>query len=237
MCHSTLRISGKNLGSLALANACHRCFWIKQKAKNIPFSGFPGIFSTFDSFNKNLVHSSFDSKEHAPIWLKSLGNFKKYINPPNHYHFRLLHKETGILITGSADGIFEREDYSFTIIDYKTAKFTGNQDSLIPMYEIQLNCYALIAESLGFSPVSTLAIIYFDPSFSFQNPQKWERDYGFDVGFSTHIIPVVLNFNKVNQLLQLAKEILTLSEPPAHNNCCKECQSLENLLILLKRSN
>jgi hypothetical protein len=233
MCHSTLRISGKNLGSLALADACHRCFWIKQRLKSVPFSVFPGIFSTFDAFNKRLVHGAFDSEEHVPIWLRTLGEFKGYIDPPSHHHFQLLHKETGILVTGSADGIFVKEDRSYTIVDYKTAKFTDNQDFLLPMYEVQLNCYALIAESLGMSPVSALALIYFDPSLSFEDVQKWKRDYGFDVGLSTHILPVILNPDKVESLLQLAKEILMLPEPPPRSDRCKDCQSLEDLQILL----
>ena len=233
ICHSMLRISGKNLGSLALADACHRCFWIKQRLKSVPFSVFPGIFSTFDAFNKKLVHGAFDSEENIPIWLNTLGKFKGYVDPPSHHHFRLLHKETGILVTGSADGIFVGEDGSFTIVDYKTAKFTDNQDVLFPMYEVQLNCYALIAESLGLFPVSALALIYFDPSISFENVQKWKRDYGFDVGFSTHILPVILNPAKVAGLLRLAKEILTLPEPPPPNDSCKDCRSLEDLQVLL----
>jgi hypothetical protein len=35
-------------------------------------------------------------------------------------------------------------------MDYRTAKYTGAQDKLIPMHEIQLNVYALIGEPCGY---------------------------------------------------------------------------------------
>lgn len=41
-----LRISAKTLGELACADFCSRCFWLKAKAKKLPFQIFPGIFSS-----------------------------------------------------------------------------------------------------------------------------------------------------------------------------------------------
>lgn len=231
-----IRISGKNLGSLTLPGACHRCFWIKHNLKSLPFSIFPGIFSTFDSFNKQIVHSVFDSIGKAPEWLASLGDFKGYIDPPSHQNFQHLHEETEILITGSADGIFVGRDDRLTIVDYKTAKFTSNQDKLLPMYEMQLNCYALIAETLGLGQVSSLALVYFDPSFAFEHVREWERNYGFDMGFSVHLLPVKIDRSRLVGVLQLAREILSLQLPPYRTNDCKDCQALDNLQHMLNLS-
>ena len=54
------------------------------------------------------------------------------------------------------------------------------------MYEVQLNAYALIGESLDLKPVSDLALIYMEPitdSISAaQDENQWE--YGFSMGFS-----------------------------------------------------
>ena len=61
------------------------------------------------------------------------------------------------------------------------------------MYEVQLNVYAMIAESLGIAPVSSLALVYFDPSFSQDDIMRWPREYGFDMGFSAHVLPVEIN--------------------------------------------
>ena len=41
----THRISGKDLGQLALPSFCPRCFWIGRKAPmGLPYQMFPGIF-------------------------------------------------------------------------------------------------------------------------------------------------------------------------------------------------
>jgi hypothetical protein len=44
-----IRISGKDLGALALPDFCPRCFWIRRHApQGLPFQVFPGIFSSID---------------------------------------------------------------------------------------------------------------------------------------------------------------------------------------------
>ena len=55
------------------------------------------------------------------------------------------------------------QDGSHLIVDYKTAKFTAHQDELFPMYEVQLNAYAVIGEQKGIAPVSGLALVYTEP--------------------------------------------------------------------------
>ena len=134
------RISGKDLGALALPDACPRCFWIRRRAGGkLPFQIFPGIFSSIDAYTKRAVHGWFDVHGCAPPWLSELGELSGYVNPPSSSKFQLLDPGTNILLTGIADGILVRPDGSHVIVDYKTAKFTGNQEALFPMYETQLN--------------------------------------------------------------------------------------------------
>ena len=55
----THRISGKNLGALALPSFCPRCFWIKRHASDgVPYQVFPGIFSSIDAFSEVLVKAT-----------------------------------------------------------------------------------------------------------------------------------------------------------------------------------
>jgi len=75
----------------------------------------------------------------------------------------LIDEETNIKLTGQPDEILKKKDGSYSIIDYKTSKFTANQDSLHPMYKTQLNGYAYIAEKIGLSPVSQLVLLYYEP--------------------------------------------------------------------------
>lgn len=48
-------------------------------------------------------------------------------------------------------------------MDYKTAKYTGNQDQLMPIYQIRFNGYAYIAEAIGLKPVKNPYLVYFEP--------------------------------------------------------------------------
>jgi len=60
------------------------------------------------------------------------------------------------MLTGAPDGIFIKPNDCYVIADYKNAKFTGTQDSLLPMYCVQLDAYALIGEQRGIRPFTDL---------------------------------------------------------------------------------
>jgi hypothetical protein len=132
----TITISAKNLGAVAMPEFCPRCFWIQMHAEGIPFQIFPGIFSSIDAYSKRLVHGCFDCRQTAPAWLNPLGSVRGYRNPPHYSKFSILDPATNIILRGTPDGILVMHDNSHVIVDYKTAKFTPNQDELFPMYEV-----------------------------------------------------------------------------------------------------
>ena len=148
-----MRISAKDLGWLAVDDFCPRCFWIERHAKGLPYQmGFPGIFSSIDAYTKNIVERYFQKNGKLPSWLAEVGEVKRIVSvKPS--EFKVVKGDT--TLSGIPDLIFQRPDGSFCIVDYKTAKYTGNQDQLMPIYQIQLNGYAYIAESIGHKPVKT----------------------------------------------------------------------------------
>ncbi|MBN2031587.1 PD-(D/E)XK nuclease family protein [bacterium] len=205
-------------------------------ANRLPFQIFPGIFSSIDSYNKNLVHSWFDKYKCEPTWLSVLGNFKDYVNPPHYSKFNIINHEYNILLTGSPDGVFIKTDNSYVIVDYKTAKYTGTQDNLFPMYVTQLNVYALIGKQFGFNPISGLALIYMEPitdKDSASNDENQNED-GFSMNFSANIHKVVLNTDIISPLLYKTRELYELDKPPEGLSECKDCINLDGLLTLMK---
>lgn len=227
---SVIRISAKNLGALALLDCCLRYFWLRLRMQHrLPFQVFPGIFSTIDVFTKRVVHAHFDQHGRPPDWLADLGEINGYHNPPHYSKFNMLDEEFNILITGTADGIFDRADKSFLIADYQTARFTGKQDALLPLYEVQLNASAMIGDGCGFSPVSGLALIYMEPITESDADVRQCRWHGFEMGFCAQVLVVKVAPSLVRPLLAKTREIHESPFPPRSRPGCKDCRLIQEM--------
>ena len=224
-----LRLSAKNLGELALPGFCPRCAWIKLRYR-LPYQVFPGIFSSIDSYTKKVVHSWIDRYGKLPEWLSDLGRIDDYIDPPHHSTFRLEIPEYGILLTGAPDGMLKLADGSIAIIDYKTPRYTEGQDRLLPMYEVQLNSYALIAEGRGYGRVTKLALVYAEPVTDKDAAEGAVSAEGFAMGFSVSIHPVGIDPGILVPLFQRAREIYDLPHPPPGREGCEDCRKLDSLI-------
>jgi hypothetical protein len=231
-----IRISAKNLGDLAMADFCPRCLWLKLRVNNkLPFQIFPGIFSSIDSYTKSIVHGWFDKHGSAPPWLAELGDIRGYKNPPHYSKFNITDEEHNILLTGGPDAIFVKGDGSYIIADYKTAKYTGSQDNLLPMYSVQLNAYALIGGQCGYSPVTSLALIYMEPRTDKEKAAEDGscHDSGFNMQFNASIHPLTLDTRIIAPLLGKLREIYEKPSAPEGKAGCKNCEALDNLKVWL----
>jgi hypothetical protein len=228
-----IRISAKVLAEVAMAGFCPRCFWIKQRVpKQLPYQSFPGIFSSIDSYSKQVVHSWFDKGLGPPDWLFGLGELVAYKTPPHYSKFNILDEENDILLTGSPDGVFVRPDNSHVIVDYKTSRYTPHQERLYALYEAQLNAYALIGESCGLAPVTGLALIYTEPVTDGVSAAEGDvrREDGFAMGFVANIVDVKLNPSMIQPLLAKTREICDLPASPGGRRGCRNCGLLDDLL-------
>ncbi len=227
-----IRISAKHLGELAMPNFCARCFWLQLRCGwRMPFTFFPGIFSTLDSHVKRVVAAHFAAHSHLPSWLPpDLGT---PLAVPHWSKFGWLDEATDILLVGAPDEMTRCSDGSISILDYKTAKYTENADALLPLYHAQLNGYATITEQLGLGRVSSLWLIYCEPQpLDNSNPLALYRNNGFSMNFAAKIVPVELHAKGILPLLAKVRQIANMSEPPAGRSDCKDCQRLKDLIQL-----
>ena len=230
-----MRISAKDLGWLAVDDFCPRCFWIERHAKGLPYQmGFPGIFSSIDAYTKNIVERYFQKNGKFPQWLNEVGSVKRIV-PVKPSEFKV--ETDSITLTGIPDLLFERPDGSFAIVDYKTAKYTGNQDKLMPIYQIQLNGYAYIAEAIGLKPVKDLYLVYFEPPYK----ETYEaitdvhtNGEGFNMPFKPVIHKIKREPKEIDRLLEKASKTYELSKPLKGFEGCKDCERLEGLISMLK---
>jgi len=227
-----LQISAKNLGELAMPEFCSRCFWIKLNCK-LPYQIFPGIFSSIDSYTKKITWAYYEKHGKLPDWFNEFGDFIKPIKAPGRNAFFIIDKATNIKLTGVPDEIVQKKDGSYFIIDYKTARFTGKQDALLPIYNVQLNVYALIAEHCGIKPVTGVGLLYYEPMTEISTDILTERllDDGFTMPFNSKLLPIELNPEKiVLPLLAETRKLADMSKPPKGNDDCKDCQKLAEVM-------
>ncbi len=211
-------ISGKDLGQLALKDFCPRCFWIERKLGKSP-SVFPGIFSTIDSLTKKSVKRSYLERNRLPEWLP----IKNAVRPIDFPRISVPMLEYGgWILSGDPDEVFEMDDGSYQIVDYKTAKFTNKQDDLLPMYQVQLNAYALTLPLYNIKPITKLSLLYCEPK------EELDSDENFSLSFTIHPLEVDLQLEIIPKLLLKARSILESNDPPPPIIDCKGiCSWLE----------
>lgn len=230
-------ISATDLGYYASSRFCLLCAWVKLHVKTLPFQGFPGIFSTIDRYNKLIVQHHYQRQNSLPQWLGGLGEVGAYIDPPHWSSFKVVDPESGVTVRGEADGIFRMADRSYTIVDYKTARYTPGQRGMFPAYEVQLNTYAYIGERLGLSPIGRLALVYMEPQTDEQSagdPRLVDAK-GFSMEFEATVVDVELRPDKlVPPLLRKVREVSEMADPPAAGlPGCKDCGAMDDLVAAL----
>jgi hypothetical protein len=232
-----IRISAKNLGAVAMPSFCPRCFWITSHCEKQPFQIFPGIFSSIDSYSKKVTSHYYEDHRRLVKWFAKAGLTGKPVKVPHFKDFNILDAGTNILLTGVPDEILKLSDGSYAILDYKTAKFTGNQDELMPMYDVQLNAYAYIGERTGFKPVSRLMLIYYEPVTEIKDGGVDEvvDGKGFRMAFVGKPLDIPKNTRKIIPLLRKVREIYNLPKPPKGMDDCGDCEAMDELVMLISK--
>lgn len=254
---TTLTISPRTLAEVALDSACPRCAWIKLHSDDLPFQmGLPGIFSSIDSFTKNAVRNHFDLYGRLPNWFPEVGEVAALVESKDLHYGRFFREdlEIGTRLRGTPDDILRMADGGTHIVDYKTARYTETQDALLPVYEVQLNGYAYIAEATGYGPVAHLSLIYFEPQTDLASgasaglmledaprpklvpsPGSTRRDRaGAWLEFRARRKEIPLQGSQgIRALLARARALFDRADPPDGKAGCENCRRLDELWKLL----
>jgi len=223
----------KELGNLAKEDFCPRCFWYEKNFGPFP-SFFPGVFNIIDRNLKNSVWLRWKKERKLPAWLE-VDNVEKVLTLDRvgttkemHKQKYLIafHKKSGFGLRGAPDLVLKLKDNTLHIIDFKTGRFKEEGDKFLPMYEVQLNGYALLATKMK---VSKLSLVYFNPTKDI--PDEIFTENNFMLKFAPKIVSVKIKKDLVIDLLMKAKEILNLKKPPlAKENCRSTCFYIDKIL-------
>jgi hypothetical protein len=233
----TLTIPSRTLGQLMMTGFCPRCFWIGLHCDGkLPYqTPFPGIFSSIDAYGKDIIHDYFDRNGELPRWYPDIGKVTGYLTTKKLHWSKFFYEDpdTRIALRGTPDDIFRLPDGKHHIVDYKTAKVTKTQDELFPLYLVQLNVYAYIANMRGEFPTTALSLIYVEPLTDIPSTEfdLVMSDSGFALNFMATRKKVELKAEiLIPELLRKAREIYGRSRPPEGREGCKDCQLLERLV-------
>lgn len=225
-------IGVKDLGNLTKEDFCPRCFWYERHFGPFP-SIFPGVFNVIDRNLKNSAWLRWKKERRLPAWLK-IDNVERILTADSigkveeRYRQKYLvahHKKSGFILRGVPDLILELRDNTLHLVDFKTGRFKEQGDQFFPVYEAQLNGYALLATKI---PVSKLSLVYFNPTNEI--PTEILTGSNFKLGFEPKIVPVEIKSRLVSKLLMEAKEILDSKiPPPAKENCRGTCFYIDRI--------
>jgi hypothetical protein len=225
------KISAKNLAQLNNENTCLRCFWnLLQLRHRTPFNIFPSIFSTFDSFQKQLVENAFEKTGKFPKWLGDMADAVGLADsPPRMEH---IHQRTNIVLVGIPDHVFEWKDGSVSPIDYKTARYSKGQDSLKPLYEAQLDAYSFLLDAKSSLKSEHGALVYFEPTGA---DTMTLTDSGYVQPWQVHVSYIDVSGETTLELLDLAREIYEQQSAPDGRAECLDCELLEKVANLAEK--
>jgi hypothetical protein len=229
-----IKISAKNLGYTALADFCPRCYWIKLKTSHkLPWQTFPGIFSSIDSFTKHCIHYMIDNGPMPEWMMNGIGNVTKWRPVPHHSKNHFFDPKSNITLTGAPDDILQLVDNTIVIPDYKTQRWTDNQDKLYSLYAVQSNVYNILMTQ-DTKVDAKLFLVYMEPDTAVGSACNNIITTGFSMCFNAKVVPVEVDKGLVRRSLTLTREIYEMERPPESRSGCKDCQMLENVIELLK---
>jgi hypothetical protein len=235
----TIRISPRYLGKMNLESFCPCCFWfLIALGFHPPFEmPMPGIMYNLDNFEKNIVDAHFQAKGKLPNWLADLGCVEPVEFPSK---MTCEFPDYGLTMVGMPDAVFRKKDHSLYLIDYKSARYKGEDDPFMPCYESQLLGYAHLLEASDIGKVSSAALVYFENRLGDYKgaPLDLLTKEGFSVPFGVKIHPVEIDQDGLDPLLKKFRKYADMSAPPDGVEDCKDCKRIDALLNLeIKRRN
>lgn len=191
----------------------------------------PGVVSAFDTYVKGLIQSHFEIYRELPLWLKNKFDFsvqevlkvEKLVR-----RFPIRNTNQILILSGIPDAIWRLKDGSLCIVDLKLARFNERQKKLLPMYELQLNLYALLSE-IKYKKVSNLFLLYFQPRFQKISAKEFNivNKNNFSLLFDLLVIPIKkLDEHKVKETIYVAYTYLNRSTPPHGKQGCQGCKEV-----------
>ena len=194
-----LAVTPKRLGLVEIDSFCPRCYWYLLKQKfHPPFDQFGGaIFKSMEQAQMAVVGDLIEKNGTLPEEFAPFCDLVGQVQFPRNWR-RFKHRlDSGVLLYGEPDDIFQVSDGSIAVIDFKTARPKDGKDPLLGCYRIQILGYSFIAEfGLKLGEVSRGGLLYWgaehekvvaDPDKYYRSKRLWmpfvPKPLAFDIDY------------------------------------------------------
>lgn len=232
-----LKITPKRLGKIAMADFCALCFWFLLRLRfRPPFDHFGGaIFKNLEKTQIAVIDSLLQKNGKLPKEFDPFCDVDGRVEFPRNWQTFQYELPDGTQLYGEPDDMFSLSDGTIAVIDHKSAKPKDGNDPFLPCYETQVIGYSLIAEKgLKLGTVSKGGLFYWaadddsvvrDPGKHFRGAQLW-------VPFTPNVVPIEIDYDKLNAPLKEARLLWNSSTPPDGRKGCIDCKRREALLAI-----
>ncbi len=207
---------------------CPRCFYLDNKlgTKRPSFPSFNLNIAVDELFKKEFdIHRQ--AKSTHPIMTKYgveavpflHKDMDKWRDPFVGIEFK--EPETGLTVSGGVDDIWEKDDKSLIIVDYKSTSKDGSITELSDspwdqQYKRQLGVYRWLLEQNGFTVNETGYLVY-------ANASKDLDAFDDKLIFETTLVPVVTDTSWILPTLKEIKTCLEGADLPPIGHACEFC--------------
>ena len=179
-----LAITPKRLGLIEIDSFCPRCYWYLLKQKfHPPFDHFGGaIFKSMEQAQMAVVGDLIEKNGGLPEEFAPFCDLVGRVQFPRNWRKFKHRLDSGVLLYGEPDDIFQVSDGSIAVIDFKTARPKDGKDPLLGCYRIQILGYSFIAEfGLKLGEVSRGGLFYWGAEHEkvVADPDKYYRSKKF----------------------------------------------------------
>lgn len=207
---------------------CPRCFYLDNKlgTKRPSTPAFTLNVAVDTLFKKEFDTYRQDKKPHplmeaygidaVPFMHKDLEIWRDAFQGITH-----LHKETGLLVSGAVDDIWELSDGSLVVIDYKATAKEGTIETLDDsawgeQYARQVGVYQWLLRNNGYTVNDTAYFVY-------ANGDVGKASFDNVLTFHTTLVPTVGDTRWIEPTLIRIKECLDAKTYPQSGEGCEYC--------------
>lgn len=198
---------------LNLMEECPRCFYLNViKGVNRPSGLMAGIVMRMDSIIKHYFEKYREMNRLPPIIEgKVNGSLPKEMPKSLKYQFKNI-----LIIGGNPDEYLELETGEIVPFDHKTK--SKSPEEAHPANILQMHIYSYLLKMNGYKTTNKAYLAYY-------YPEDCELHDGMDMKCT--IIEVKTSFEKAEELLNKASEILESNEIPRASKYCEFCRFRE----------